>query len=237
MEKSASRKQVIERYSNPSNWGLGLLAVAFQTLFSRSIDNDHSAKRWIAAKKVAHKLGTTPLEILVLDVPTAMMPEKSKELIENPSNLFGTKYETFLKFARAVTKNNEKALRVSPKIFTPELLAEMDISGSTDESNGQIIINAAVTKLRDKLPYLTGKGKKYDQSLDNNIYYEKVARQTVNGIFSAFKELVDNGFPTRNIKDKQYKEKVAFLAGLSAIEVLFIPKKNHRFKHLLIGSH
>ena len=85
MEKSASRKQVIERYSNPSNRGLGLLAVAFQTLFSRSIDNDHSAKRWIAAKKVAHKLGTTPLEILVLDVPTAMMPEKSKELIENPS--------------------------------------------------------------------------------------------------------------------------------------------------------
>ncbi len=219
---SPNRTKVIESYQNCGFDSIGLLSVAFNCLFPRFFDWHNSITKWETAKKVARKLGTNPLEILVLDTPTAMLPEKRKELIENPATLFGEKYEDFLNFTETVTKKKGKALRVNPDIFTPQLLADLSISDDFDNSYRKVVEEKAQSVLRDNLPHLTTEdGQHYDPKNPKNIFYETVATQTKDGILAAFKELVDNSLRG---KDEQYKGKVALLAGLAALEVLFTDK-------------
>lgn len=230
MERSVKSKVIIESYSNPANSALGLLQVAYNLLPFIS-DEYESMNRWNAAENVAREFETNPLEVLVLDTPTAMLPEKRKKLIENPEILFGKRYKFFLRFADKVTKNDGEVLKVNPKVFTPELLAHLGISRNSDSSYRQIIEDAAVTFLRNNLPHFVAEHKSYDPSLPINKHYDAVAKQTKDGILAAFVELVDNNFPD---KDEQYKERVALLAGLAAIEVLFVPKKDRRLHPKLI---
>ncbi|MEK7633716.1 MAG: hypothetical protein AAB437_02630 [Patescibacteria group bacterium] len=215
-------KIVLENYTYGINSSLGLLAVAFKTFFPKEVPKYGNISRWKKAVDVARELNTNPLEILVLDTPTAMLPEKRKELIENPESLFGPNYQNFLEFADTVTKDNGKALRIDPKIFTPELLNGLSISGTTDNSLRQVLEEIAQSDLRNNLPHLmTTDGSRYDPKNALNIYYEEVAEKTKDGILAAFEELADNSLPD---KDDEYKKRVALLGGLTALEVLFTDK-------------
>lgn len=215
---------------------MGLLAVAFRCLLPTLADEYKSFSRWSAAEKVSGRLGSNPFEVLVLDAPTRMLPEKRKELIKNPNSLFGKNYDNFLEFTKIIARGMGRLLMVNPDIFTTDLLADMGETKESDGSPRQIIEETAVTFLRSNLPHDTTTGQ-YDPSLSTNKYYEKVAMQTKDGILAAFKELVDKSIPER---DKQYRDRIALLGGLSALEILFVdpPAKgsNRHFLPLLSGG-
>lgn len=222
-----NRQKVMEGYSHLANRNLGLLQVAYNSLYLSYSDGVEN--RWGKAEKVAFWLQTNPLEILILDKPTEMLPEKRKELIKNPSSLFGQNYPKFLEFTNTVTSDEGKALKVDPVIFTPRLLADLDIPKNHFDSYRQIIESKGESVLRNNLPYVSIEGR-FDPNLPKNKYYEKVSKKTVNGILDSFRELVDLDLPSY---DKEYKERVSLLAGIAALEVLFLDENNQRCRDLL----
>lgn len=232
------REQVVGEFLRYKS-SLGLLPIAFKHLYLKDPIDKYSEdfidkteiNRWNGAQFVAHSLGSSPIEILVLDSATAMFNrQKGKEIIENPEILFGKRYKFFLKFADRFTADNGEALRIDPKIFKPKLLADLGVSKNFENNYREAIEGKAQTELRNKLPHLVDKDENYDPNLPENKHYEEVARQTIEGILAAFKDLVDNSLPD---KDEQYKERVALLAGLAAIEILFVRKDSHRFLNVV----
>ena len=218
------RQKILKEYSN-YNSSLGLLPVAFKSLFPRlSQDINKPIGRWSAAENVAKKLKTNPLEILILDRPMSLLPERRKELIENPESLFGPNYKDFLAYTNKLTRNNGKDIRVNPNVFNTTIVGYLS---ENSESYRSIIEGKAQSYIRNNLPYSPEKSKHYD----------KVAKEIKEGILDAFREYVSNNYKG----DKTYKENVSLLLGLAAIEILYVPSKpslipgedNHRLLPLL----
>lgn len=221
---------IIREHSKYSS-SLGLLPIAYKFLFHSYFNKEYKLNRWGASEMVAEKLDLHPLEILVLDRPTGMLPEKRKELIENPGSLFGQNYGLFLKYVDELTKDNGRALKVDSNIFSKEILSDLSLSETPEVSYRKVIEEKAKSEIRNKLPYKsTESGPIVNVEEDRrhkeyNEYYDSVARQTKDGILAAFKEYVEH-----NIEGpEEYKERIALLAGLTAIEILFVPQKSRRF--------